>query len=903
VSAPRWTIALIRRLAPPGRAEDVQGDLEEAHGRRRAERSPFVADLLTGIEALELCLALLVERARAGRTGQAGESSWPRVSWLDFKLGFRMLVRYPGLTLVGGLALAFAIWVGAGTFEFLSLIVSPRLPLDEGDRIVAVRNWDISVNRAESRALHDFVAWREALATVDDLGAYRDLERNLIVEEGRAEPIRLAEISASAFRVARVSPFMGRAIIEEDEHAAAPAVIVIGYEVWRSRFGEDPFVVGRTVRVGIEPHTVVGVMPEGFEFPRAHDAWTPLRLNPLDYARREGPGIQIFGRLARGVSLADVQAELNLLGQRATADFPRTHEHLRPQVMHYPRSFYYTLSGWYALALMSSNLLVLLLLALIGANVALLMFARAATRESEIIVRSALGASRSRIIAQLFAEALVLGALAAMVGLAGVKFGLTWALAIAETEFMDGGGRLPFWFTSRLSPATLLYTALLTVLGAAIAGVLPALKVTRGIGARLKQASAGSGGLRFGGVWTAVIVIQVALTVTFPAVSFFLRRDIVQMRDYDVGFADEEFVSVRLELDRQAAAFATSDTSRAAFLQHFAVTTQELERRLAALPAVTAVTFTDELPRTYHGWNQIELDEGAVPPRDSIYGHRVAATSIDPDYFDVLEAPILAGRGFHAGDQISDARVVIVNQPFVKQVLGGLNPIGRRLRYVAGESARSYDPGPWYEIVGVVGDHGTTSGYGRAGFYHPLPSGGTHPIYMAIHVRGDAASFAPRLRATALAMDPALRLENVVPLDEVANAGIRTAEFWLALLAGLTAIVLILSLAGIYAAMSFAVSRRTREIGIRVALGADPRRVALAIFRRPLTQVGLGILAGTALVAFMIGGLDADDLQPAQAGMIAAYALLMTVVCLLACIVPTRRALRIQPTDALRHDG
>ncbi|MGH7575081.1 MAG: ABC transporter permease, partial [Longimicrobiales bacterium] len=452
-----------------------------------------------------------------------------------------------------------------------------------------------------------------------------------------------------------------------------------------------------------------------------------------------------------------------------------------------------------------------------------------------------------------------------------------------------------------------LYAVLLTVLGAAIAGVMPALKVTRGVGTRLRQATAGGGGLRFGGLWTAVIVTQVAITVLFPAVSFFVRGGIVRIRDYELGFADEEYLSVRLELDRETAAAATGDTSRAAFLARFAAVTSELERQLLANPAVTDLTFAGVLPRTYHGWNQIEVDEGAVMPRDSIRGHRVSAASIDPDYFAVLNTPILSGRPFHSGDVDTDARVVIVNQPFVDRVLGGANPVGRRLRYVAGESARAHgdgpDPDPWYEIVGVVRDLGTTSGYGRAGFYHPLPASGTHPVYMVVHVRSDPAAFAPQLRAAAMAADYALRIEALMPLDEVANDEIKFYEFWYSLAAGMTAVALLLSLAGVYAVMSFTVSRRTREIGIRVALGADPRRIALAIFRRPLAQVGLGVMVGAGLVAGLMLLGRGGALPARHVASLVAYAALMMGVCMLACVVPARRALRIAPTEALKEDA
>jgi hypothetical protein len=302
----------------------------------------------------------------------------------------------------------------------------------------------------------------------------------------------------------------------------------------------------------------------------------------------------------------------------------------------------------------------------------------------------------------------------------------------------------------------------------------------------------------------------------------------------------------------------------------------------------------------YHGWNQIEVDEGALPPRDA-RGHRVSAASIDLDYFDVLGTPVLSGRVFHSGDLASDARVVVVNQHFVERVLGGKNPIGRRVRYVAGESGRA--EGIWHEIVGVVRNIGMTSGYGQSGIYHPLMTGSTHPLYMAVHIRADPISLAPRLRAAATAVDPTLRLHDIMPLDHVIDAEVQFYAFWFRLTLAVSAIALLLALAGIYAVMSFTVSKRTREIGIRVALGADRGSIALSIFWRPLVLVALGIVAGGILTAAFSFGVLGSALWPNGVLLVVAYAGLMMGVCMLACIVPTRRALRVEPIEALRADG
>lgn len=822
-----------------------------------------------------------------------------RVSWLDFKLGARMLAKYPGLTLTGGLAFAFAIWVAAGAFEFAGQVLSPRLPLPDADRVVALESWDAAAMRAEPRVLHDFTAWRAELNSVAELGAYRLVQRNLVTSDGESLPAEVAEVSASAFRVAPARALLGRTLGDADERPGAPAVAVVGHDVWRARFGGDSNVVGRVVRLGRTPTTVVGVMPEGYAFPKAQSLWVPLRLDPLDYPRGGGPGLTLFGRLAPGVTLEAAQAELTAWGRHAAADFPDTHRHLRPRVMPYAQSVA-LVSGSELFVARSSYGFFVMLVVLICGNVALLMFARAATREGELVVRSALGASRGRIVAQLFAEALVLCGIAAAVGLGAAGLGVRLLVRAIET---NSGQRLPFWFHADLSPWTVLYAVSLTVLGAAIAGVLPGLKVTRGLQARLRQAAAGAGGQRFGGIWTTVIVAQIAVTLGFPVVAFNVARDAMDTRAMVADFPAAEFLSARIALDREPPPGA--DTSSAAFATRWQATARELERRLRAEPGVVDVTLAERLPRMNHPPHMIEVDSGGAAPRDPGFpgGYRTSSAAVDADYFDVLGAPVRAGRVFHAGDLAPDSRVVIVNESFVRLVLGGRNPIGRRLRDRHGARGLSgvAEPGPWHEIVGVVPDLGMSKATDPkvAGFYRPLAVSAVEPLHVAVHARGgDAAAFAPRLHAVAAAVDPTLRLDAVARMDTLSDREIAFAMFWVRLLAVVSAVAMLLSMAGIYAVMSFTVARRTREIGIRVALGASRRRVVAAVFARPLTQVGLGIVAGGVLSAVLVGRTTPGALVGTLV-----YTVLMLGVCLVACIVPTRRALQVQPAEALRADG
>src|SRR5688572_17094927 len=257
------------------------------------------------------------------------------VSWLDVRLGVRMLAKYPGLTIVGGLGMAVAIAIGAGFFAFLHSHLYPKLPLPEGDRIIALENWNVEVNNEERQAVHDLVAWRQEMKSVVDIAAFRNVDQNLIAGEGPPELVPVAEMTASAFRVARVAPVLGRYLVEDDEREGAAPVVVIGYDVWQKRFAGDSKIVGREIRFGTTRETIVGVMPRGFAFPMSHRLGTALRVNASKYERGEGHEIFILARLAPGRPLEDAQAELSAIGRRSTAEFPKTHAVLRPQAMPY----------------------------------------------------------------------------------------------------------------------------------------------------------------------------------------------------------------------------------------------------------------------------------------------------------------------------------------------------------------------------------------------------------------------------------------------------------------------------------------------------------------------------------------------------------------------------------------
>jgi putative ABC transport system permease protein len=458
----RW---LLERALPADVREDVSGDLEEMFRRRTVSEGLTRSRVWYWRQTLSFSAHFLMERLRdrpaeTSRTSGAHAAALPRedwmstgMSWMDFKLGWRMLVKYPGLTLVGGLGMAVAIAIGAGSFALIYASLHPTLPLDEGERIVGLENWDADINNQDYRSLHDFVSWRDELKSVETIGAFRAIQRNLVAPDGRSEAIAVAEMTASGFQVARVPPLLGRPLVSADERTGAPAVLVIGYELWRTRFASESSIIGRSVRLGATVHTVVGVMPPGFEFPVNHRAWVPLRLNPSDYERRQGPRISVFGRLAPGVTLERAQVELTTIGQRTAAAFPKTHERLRPRVVLYTETMF---DDEPRRGLHFMQVLISLLVVVVGVNVAILVYARTATRQTEIAVRTALGASRRRIVGQFFVEALVLSLVAASAGLFLANVALRQADAAAK-QLAAPMGSVPFWMTFELSSGTVVY--------------------------------------------------------------------------------------------------------------------------------------------------------------------------------------------------------------------------------------------------------------------------------------------------------------------------------------------------------------------------------------------------------------------------------------------------------------
>ena len=833
-----------------------------------------------------------------------------RVSWLDIKLGARMIYRYPGLTLVAGVAMGVAIALGAGVMGVIALMRDPAIPLDEGERIVGIQVWSVASFNAERRIAYDLATWKAELETVRDLGAFRNAVRAVGANDGRAEPGRGAEMNASGFRIARVRPLLGRYLLDDDERPGAPLVVVLGHEIWSGRFGSDSTIVGKTVKIGGVPHIVVGVMPEGFAFPINYNMWLPLRLDP-HIEPRQGPVIYALGRLAPGATLEQARAEVAAIGERTAKQLPKTHERLRPRLLPFAQSWFELDSPETVLVQRAAQIAVTLLLVIICVNIAILVYARTATRQREIAVRSALGASRGRIVAQLVGEALVLASLGAGVGLTLIS------VIVAQTDTIltqtGASSVIPFWMKIGVSAETVAALIVLAFLAALIIGVVPALQVTgRRVQLSLQRLAGGHASVQMGKMWTSLIIAEVALTVAILPTSVFMASESLAAMMTGPGFPAEQYLSAELSLNREQDEAGQREED-AAYTERATRLRYEVIRRLEAEPNVAGVSFSADVPGSESS-AQIEI-EGASAKFEtsrsesqqwSRWGQnalRVRLARVDAAFFDAFAVTPIVGRTFRVSDGGPGVTAAVVNRTFADSLLEGRNPVGVKFRELGmGDHGEEYR-GPWQEIVGVVQNLPAHVDYERPPAVWYTVTRNVEPATLAIHVRGtDPTSFAARLRAITAGVDQGMFLRRTQPLDDVLWQSHLPLRLIAAALVAVALSVLILSSAGLYALMSVIVTRRRREIGIRIALGADRRRVLTGIFSRAALQVGSGIALGITVAAIMVR-FTVGEMRGFNAFLVLpAVALFMLGVGVIAALGPARRGLTIQPSIVLKEE-
>lgn len=811
------------------------------------------------------------------------------VSWIDVKLGIRVLRRHQALTLVSVLPMAATVAATVGAFVITQMVLHPQLPLDEGDRIVAIQDINVTTQVPEMRIMASFLSWRQELKTIEELSASSTYLANL--GSGGGPPVLGSRITASAFRVARVPPLLGRTLLDGDEGPEAPHVVVIGHDLWRDRLGGAPDIVGKTIRVDGMQRTVVGVMPSGFHFPYADDIWIPLRPEAQNGQPLEGPPIHVFGRLLDGVRLKEAQAELDALGRAAADDDPASFGSLRPRVSLYAEAFW----GGPRAVFYGAQLVLVVLLLVVCATVGSVVFVRNLSRESEITMRFRLGATRERIVTQLFVESLVMSALASSLGYLIVACGLPWAFA--RLLATSAPGSIPFWIRPASGAEAMVYVAVLTVLSAAFSGLLPALTLTTTHGGAPLTRIA-SRAARVGRRGAVVVAAQTVLTVGLLTLAAGLFPYV----------APSTRPAYETDGDRYMTAGARGREMPADFDDLQAKTVRlvagmnELAQRLSAQPDVEAATLASELPGEPVDDRVIEVegaDNGEVEPTAQVVW--VAA-----NYFNTMQIPMLAGRTFESEDfdrGDATAPVVIVNQSLARRWFGNQNPIGKRVRILGRLTFYPRDTTsvqPWSEIVGVADDAGMAQARPTRpdGIYMPMRVG-RYLTYVIARARGEPGTLGSLMTLEASAIDPWIQMRRPRALRSVlaSRRGLRQTTVTALFLATLTA--LLLSLSALYAFVSFLARQRMRNIGIRIALGGQPAAVSvrdLSSVLKPLgigIGIGVGILWAARLAALM--SVSWTVLLVMSAAAIGAG--------ILACAVPALRVANMNLVEVIRDEG
>lgn len=808
------------------------------------------------------------------------------VGGLDLKLGLRLMRKSWGLTLVGGVAMALTIGLGTAIFTLWNTATTTTLPLPDGDRIVAIQSSDAATQQIHrDSSLPDFRRWRELLRSVTDVSAMRLVERTLITPGGASGPISVAEMTASAFRLARVQPVLGRPLIADDERGGAN-VVVIGFELWQAGFSSDPAVLGRRLQLDDASYTVVGVMPKDFSVPVNQRIWIPLRISPSDYSRDQPHDVFVFARLAPGFTLESAQAEVVTLGLLAQHRVARPNEQgqsreplpplLRPRVVPYVTGLF-TIDAsrrW-------TGSVVLLLAALLllppCANIAILVYARAVTRRDEFATRYALGATRGRIVIQIFVEALVLAAAA---GIVGSLLARQFAVRISRLVLPAmGPGNVPFWFDFSPSLNTVLCLAGLVVVAAAIAGGVPGMRVTGRWRSGLHTLGERGTSVGLGRTWTALLATQVAVSIAVLPTATQMIWGILKPTVSGPGMAVDQYLTGWLVMEGDNARFGARQS--------------ELVDRLGDEGAISGVTVS-AFPLMEESGGNVEVDGGAERATG-----QTAFNRVDRAFFDVFGARFRAGRKFDATDfGRGQSQAIVVNRTFATEIAGTENALGRRVRYTTPQHP-GVSPEPWYEIVGVVEDFPANNH--RATVYHPLLPAPVHQVSFTLRVGPDAGLAADRLREATKAIDPALRIGRLRSLGEIYRQWRSVAHTLGFMLGSVMLIVLLFAMTGMYTLMAFIVAQRWREVGLRCALGAQPGRLVIGIFGRSLVSLVIGASVGCLVALLIDSSVQVEEVGGQSIpGIVPAAAVVMIVVGVLALAGPARRAIRIDPAEALR---
>ncbi len=804
-------------------------------------------------------------------------------SWLrDFKLGLRTLRKSPALTIVSTIALMFGIGLTTMMFSIVYGAILRGLPFEGGDRIMAVYRENPRTNiTRQGPSIQDFADLKGQVKSFTYFGAFTSGTMN-VAGTDRAERYSGTWITRDGLAMSGVQPIHGRSFREGEDAPGGAKVAILGYAMWRDRFGSDATVLGRSIRVNSEPYEIIGVMPEGFRFPDGGELYLPLQTDPLLGVRGEGQFVQVMGQLAPSVDVDQASAELATIYSRLAVDYPESNKDFTAYAIPFvdayigpePTQLLYTMLG-----------AVFFVLLIACSNVANLLLDRAAHRSKEVGVRAALGATRGQIVRIFLSEALVLSAGGAVLGVILAKVGMdAFTRAIVNTN-------PPFFIKIDLYPPVLAFSIGVSFLAALLAGLIPAFQASRpDVAEILKDESRGASSMRIGKLSKALVVFEIALSCGLLVAAGLMVKSVLKANTRDTGFATESVFTARV-------GFPTTYTDTVAQKLFW----DQLPERLRAIPGVQSVTLASSLPGAQQGFNRelIQVDGRVYERQDDM--PRVRTGAVSPDFLQTLEIPLKQGRTLDATDREGALPVIIVNERFAREMFPDGNALGQRIKPGGLESTAEY-----LTIVGIFGDlfAGDAQDPRPPILLRPLAQSQPAFAYITLRGAGDPLSYVPQVRAAVASLNPDLPIYWPMTLAQAISEPLWFVRVFGTMFAIFGVVALFLASIGLYAVMSFAVSRRTREMGIRMALGATPGRVVKLIFNNGAWQLGIGMLIGLGLAAGIAQLLTVVlfDVQPRDPLVFGGVAAILLLTGATACLIPAWRATRVDPAEAMRAE-
>jgi predicted permease len=806
-----------------------------------------------------------------------------RTLFQDIRYGLRMMAKNPGFTFFVVAVLALGIAANTAIFNIADAVLVRPLPYRQADRLVMV--WEDASAYGFPRdtpAPGNFADWKARNQVFEDMAASAFSGSFNLTSEGNPEEIPGAFVTANLFSVLGARPSLGRDFNVSDDVPGAPRVVILSQGLFLRRFGGDPQIIGKQLWLNYEKYDVIGVMPRGFQFPdRDPQLWAPVQFTAAQLANHGNHHLQVVARLKPGVSLKVANANLAAIAKQLEQEHPSENA----KVGAYAVPLREELAGKTRPALLVLLGAVCFVLLIACANVANLLLARASGRRREIAMRLTLGASRWRIARQLLTESLLLACLAGAAGL---------ILSTFVTQFLVSlipEGIAPL-SESGVDSHVLVATLIISVVTGVLFGILPALRVSRlDLVTSLNQG--GRSGIGSGrGLRDALVVSEVALAIVLLAGAALMLRSFEKLLHLDPGFRADRVLVVRTPLPRQKyEAFAP----RSAFYS-------DVLARVAQLPGVTAVGYTTWVPLTnYGGATGITVEGRAQPAPGQIPIPNCRIVS--DDYTRALGMKLVDGRAFDQRDGTAAPPVALINQTMARNLWPGENAVGRRFKQGGYE-----EPSPWITIVGIVGDvhQAGLDSPARPEMYLPYlqQDFGFEPEYLVVRTVGDPMRMADAVRQQVWAVDKEQPVAGAMPLEELVDDTLAPRKTQAGLLGGFAALALLLSTLGIYAVLSFTVTQRTQEFGVRMALGAQPGDVLHMVLsqgaRLFILGTVIGLFAAFALsrtLVHLLYGVSATD--PISFALVM---LLLAGVTMLACYFPARRAMRVDPMSALRYE-